>query len=287
MAETITWIAPDGTSTVLTAQTNTEVLWGRLGAFMPPVTFVEHEIPLQSGSQLHEIRYRPRRLDLPFLIRGTSATALRANVRSFLHVFDPSRGDGTLRIQGPGGDERELTCRYMDGLIGHETDNLAGPSYQRVMITFRAFDPFWYAKNAIVNTYTVGVAATFFPFFPLRLTNSVIFADVTVNNTGDVNSWPTWVITGPGSTITLRNLTSGENLVLSTTLLAGETVTIDTRPGFKSVSKNDGTNLFSSLSTTSVLWDLRAGNNSIRLEMGGSTSASAVQLTYKPRFLSL
>ncbi len=134
----------------------------------------------------------------------------------------------------------------------------------------------------------VASTPSFFPIFPLRLTSSQIAVDSTVTNAGDVATWPVWTIKGPGTTITLRNLTTGENLIfLSTVLGSGESIAIDTRPGLKTVTKQDGSNLFNDLDVTSSLWALPRGDSAIRLEMSGvDATASSLQLNYRQRYLS-
>ena len=70
-------------------------------------------------------------------------------------------------------------------------------------------------------------------------------------------------------------------------LLGGESVTIDTRPGAKTVTKQDGSSLFGQLAFPPQLWSLAQGSNSVRIEFtGASASASAVTLSYFKRYLS-
>lgn len=285
MSETITWIDADGTSYQLSGQSDRGVLQGLQGRFMPPFRRTEDVVPLQPGARLRDVQADAREVDVPISFKSASATALRTQVRAFLLRFSPARGDGKLRVTGPGGDQRELICRYAGGMELDEGQGVYGAAFQRAVLTFRAVDPYWYATSATVATYTTGEVATFFPFFPLRISASEIFADATVDNGGDVETWPEWIVTGPGSSIVLRNLTTGKLLSIGTTLADGETATVDTAPGAKKVEKNDGTNLFSTLSSDSSLWPLERGSNSIRIEMTGATADSSVQLTFTPRYL--
>jgi hypothetical protein len=282
--EIISWIDADGTEYDLTSG-NYRVLMGAEGRFMPPFSFAEETVPFQYGSVLRQVTIQPREVDLPLLVKATDRIELRLRLRELLHVFNPVRGDGKLRVTAPDGSQRELYCRYIGGLEISESTDSKGPSWQKLILVLKAFDPFWYDTITNVRTFTAGEPATFFPFFPVRLSSSTVFADTSVENTGDIETWPEWIITGPGSDIYLRNLTTGEILHLNTTLQEGETITIDTRPGKKTVKKSDGTNLFGSLSDDSSLWALRQGNNNIRIEMSSATGNSSVQLSYRNRYL--
>lgn len=145
-------------------------------------------------------------------------------------------------------------------------------------------DPWWQDVGDITADFRTGAPATFFPFFPLRLSSSEVFADAQVVNDGDVEAWPVWVITGPGSGVVLRNLTTGTMLSVAVNLAAGESLTVDTRPGHKTVTANDGSNAFNLVGATSSLWSLLVGTNSIRIELGAATSSSVVSLRYKRRW---
>ena len=290
MPETIQWVDPDGTAhTISPRQDAIATLFDLKGRYMPPVEFTEDDVPLQPGSRLREARVRPREVDLAVMLNGTTESILRQNLRAWLYRLDPSRGDGRLRVTGPDGSQREIICRYSTGMQGDETPSTSGQWWQKALFVLRAVDPFWYSVSPIVATYTVGAAAAFFPFFPLVLATSGVFASPTIVNAGDVEAWLVWVAVGPCTSLTLTNLTTGKVLALTATLVAGETVTIDTRPGYKTVVKTSigGTtsNLFSSLSNTSSLWPLMHGSNSVRIEMTGTAAESEARLIYYERWL--
>jgi Phage tail protein len=281
MAETITWLDADGASTLL------EVEWATEDRFAPPVLFDEEVVPEQPGARVRAVRHGVRTFVLPLWITAASEAGLRSTLRSLVAAMDPLRGPGRIRVSAPGGDQREITCFYQDGLNLKEVlGQNSGPLMQRAPVIFRAPDPYFYdISDTLSPDYTIGTPATFFPILPLRLTNSDVFADLTVVNSGDVQAWPVWTLIGPGSAITLRNLTTGKVLTLSVTLGAGESVTIDTRPGAKTVTKNDGSNLFGHLGT-SALWPLARGTNQIRMEMAGATTASLLRFARRHAYLT-
>jgi hypothetical protein len=278
--EYIAWIEPNGVEHDLSGSANIDVMIGPSGRFMPTFELVDQEVPFLPGSRLRNIKTKPREVDLPIEISGLSTSDLRTQLRKIMDWFNPLKGDGTLKVIAEDGSQRLLTCRYASGLEIQET----GLSWLKAVLVLKAFDPFWYDANVIVQTFTTGQPATFFPFFPLRLTNSTVFADTTIINSGDVEAWPTWIITGPGSNIYLRNLTTGELTNINVTLGVGETINIDTRQGKKTVVKGDGTNLYPNLSSGSSLWALQQGTNQIRLEMSGASTQSSIQLSYQNRY---
>lgn len=280
--ELVEWIDPDGVTTTL------QVEWDVSGRFAPPIAMEEDGVPEQPGMRLRAVRHEARDFALPLYITADSQTELRTATRALVATMDPTRGDGRIRITGPGGDPREITCRYQGGLeMSERLGDTSGPEMQRAVAMFRAHDPYWYDTSETVDPFTIGAPSSWFPFFPLRLGASELYATVTIDNLGDVAAWPVWQIQGPGSDITLRNLTTGKSLSLAVNLGA-DAVTIDTRPGRKSVVRTiDGANLFGSLSLTSSLWPLQRGVNIVRVEMALATTDSAVQLSRKHAYLTV
>lgn len=281
MAETVVWIDPDDVTVDL------DVKFDVRGRFAPPVEFEEDGVPGQPGKQRRAARHGVKDFVLPFWVHADTAAELRTALRELVYRMDPVRGPGRIRITSPAGDQREIECSVADGM---GLDEVLGESStltdQKVVPVFRAHMPYWQATSDTVLTFEGGETATFFPFFPLRLSSSQVFADTTVTNTGDIETWPVWTVSGPASAITLRNLTTGKILILNTTLVADETVTIDTRPGHKTVLRGDGSNAFTNLTTTSSLWPLVKGANAIRVEMASTTEVSWLRMARRTRYLA-
>ncbi len=288
MAETIAWIDPANVETVLSRAADYEVLRGRRGAFNPPISFVEEEVPLQPGSRMRQVKVLPRDVDLPILIRGTDVDDVRYKIAGLLDLLDPERGAGKLRVKAGDGTQLDLNCYYSGGLEGEEGGDLWGPDWCKAILSFRAVDPFWYQTYPLTASYVLGDPPPFFPLLPLNVASSTLFVPATViTNPGQVETWPVWTIVGPGSNITLENATTGESMVLSIILADLERLELDTRPGRKTVKHGDGTNAYDHLSATSSLWPLVKGGNVVSLIMGGTGANSALTLSFTPRFRSV
>jgi hypothetical protein len=288
--QAIQWIDPAGTVTALRAGTDSAAMEGREGRFGPPPLFELERVPLQPGQRFRNVVHGSAVVHVPVAFYGSTATALRTSLRKWARLLDPIRGDGTLRVTGPGGDTRDLVCRYTGGLdTAIESDYSDLANKFTVILMFTTEQPYWQdSSDTVAGPWVTGTAATFFPFFPLVLSDSTVFASVTVDNTAsDAEAWPVWTIRGPGANPILRNLSSTKFLSLPITLAIGDVVTIDTRPGQKTIIKQDGSSLFGSLTSTSSLWSLLASTvNSIRIEMSSATAASQVQMNFRHRYLS-
>ena len=80
------------------------------------------------------------------------------------------------------------------------------------------------------------------------------------------------------------NNTTGKSIVLTVTLAAAQTITIDTRPGAKTIKREDGSLHYAYMSPTSSLWPLVTGVNACLLNMTGTTGASLLQVQYKQAY---
>lgn len=267
-----------------------EVVANVEGRFMPPIRRNADIVPLQPGSRLRSVVHGESEVSLGIYFSAADAIAQRANLREWMFRLDPTRGPGKLRVTGPAGNVRELSCSYKDGLGLIEPPSPDRRRKQVAVLTLIAHDPYWAESAPTVVSWSTGAPRAFFPLLPFHLGSSQVFARALVDPLGDVATYPVWTINGPGSTISIRNVTTGRTLAWSGSLGFGELLTIDTRPGNqtsapKSVFLQDGSNQFGLL-TAWDFWPLEPGTNDIEITMTGATDDSQVTGSWQARHLS-
>jgi len=289
-AEIVQWIDADGGSTTL------DVEWDVSGRFMPPVKFTEQQVPGRPGAILWAQRHDVRDFGLAIWIDQPDDVSLRAALRSMVAKMDPVRGTGKIRVTGPAGDQREISCVYASGLeMSEKLGDSSGIYSQRAAVQFKAHWPYWRDTSAQSWTFGAASGANFLgnPFFPLRVTSSAVATQQSITNDGDVDAWPIWTVNGPGSGIVFRNITTNSWTDLtSVSLVTGQQLIVDTRPGYKTVVINSSggviTNAFGNLSSTSELWSLTRGLNVIQLQMTSTVSGvSQLNLQFYREYLSV
>lgn len=287
MPDLLEFVSPDGTVTNLAGLPGVRAL-GDAGLDLPPFSFVEDDVAQQAGAQLRTVRVRPRDVTVPVYISDVTELGLRTMLRGLALALAPTSGQGKLRVTSVDGTQRELRCRYADGLTGNRTKGASGAVYRLLALVFRAHDPYLYDAVTTSQTYTTGTPSPFLSstFLPMQLASDVILGTQTVVNGGDVEAWPRWTVRGPASSVTLSNTTTGATLTVSTSLLDGQSLVIDTTPLVKTVRRDDGSNLYGSLTTSSSLWSLARGNNVITVTLPGATTSSFVTLSYERRWLT-
>jgi hypothetical protein len=116
--------------------------------------------------------------------------------------------------------------------------------------------------------------------------DDVIFGEAagsTMFNPGDVEAWPTWVLTGPFTSVTAQNTTNGQAWSLSYTAASTDQLILTTEPGEVQLVDGNGNNRWDTL-TGNQLWPLENGNNLLNVQVNGATTASSAVLTFVPRY---
>ena len=134
----------------------------------------------------------------------------------------------------------------------------------------------------VTEPWVPGGDATWFPFPPLELRGSILSGRRDVVNPGDVDSWPLWTVTGPGSRLDVVHHDTGQTITYDAAIPAGQVVRIDTRPGSRSVTSAAGDNLMPNVSSDPEFWPLLGGVNDVSLTMPGTSEDSDVSLTWTP-----
>lgn len=283
---TLTWIDADGAETVLDPTGEVFAAPGVAIAGMPPIRSSVLTVPLQPGGRWQQVDHGPRDVSIPIALSTSTLAELEDAMDTLVRALDPTRGDGRLRVTRHDATARELTCRYIDSLTITEA-TAEVPAWTSALI-LRAVDPYWYDTSDTSLAVAPGEAPGFFPFFPLRLGASETVVATTVTNSGQAATWPVITINGPADSVVASNLTTGQSFTLEYTVDAGETVTIDTRPGVKTVttSTDPDVSLFGYLTDDSEMWALAVGSNALEITMTGSDETSLVDVRWRRRWLS-
>lgn len=279
------WYAASGATIELTGLADDlEIERGTSGIYMPPLRVVKDIIPGQPGRLTRQVFHDVREVTFPLIALPNNVEDMENLIEKLVRFMDPTKGPGVLRRVARDGSYTDLFCRYAGGL---EVSGMgaSGPILQRANLIFQADDPYWYGE-VVTQSYTGGDTQSWFPFPPLTLGNANVIGDIAINSDSDVETWPVWTIKGPGVNPELHNLTTEQSttMILPAPLGVSDLITIDTRPGVKSVIGPDGTSWRRYL-TDRALWGLVPGYNDISLALPDATNDSYVSLSYRSRLL--
>ncbi|NUS82782.1 MAG: hypothetical protein HOY75_08510 [Streptomyces sp.] len=199
----------------------------------------------------------------------------------------------TLRMKHPGRPVKRLTVRARK--LDTELKQVIH-GYVPLDMEFLAHDPSFYADEETVTELPLGwltgggFAAPVVA--PIYVQDGTVAADRPgwVTNEGDADAWPILRITGPCSNVTITHVASGRALALPTlTLAAGRWVEIDTRPGYRTVTWDNGGNASTYLSPGSRidLFSLPPGQSEMRWTAFDNTNTARLRVTWRDAYIAL
>ncbi|MFF8422923.1 hypothetical protein [Streptomyces sp. NPDC015680] len=199
-----------------------------------------------------------------------------------------------LRMKRPGRPVKRLNGRLRK----------VDPEYARVIhgyvpldIEFAATDPTFYADEKTTTEIPLGwltgggFAAPVVA--PIHVQSGTTAADrpgwVTNQGTGD--AWPVIRITGPVANVTVIHAASGRQLSLPTLNLTSlsQWVEIDTRPGYRTVRRENGGNASTLLAPSSRIdfFSLPPGQSEMRWTGFDNTNTARMRLTWRDAYTAL
>jgi hypothetical protein len=284
---------------VIGADTNVQVL-ETTGLGRPPVRDSDVDQPSMDGQFAGPDYWAGRQIQFDAAIRiPGEPDACHDTVAALQAATDAAAvrligGQGmVLRMKRPGRPVKRLTVRARK----------LEPEYRQVIhgyvpldMEFLAHDPTLYADEETTTELPLGwltgggFAAPITA--PIYVQDGTVAADRPgwVTNNGDADAWPIIRITGPCSTITITHVASGRALALPTlTLAAGRWVEIDTRPGYRTVTWDNGGNASAYLTPASRidLFTLPPGTSEMRWTAFDNTNTARMRLTWRDAYIAL
>jgi hypothetical protein len=263
---------------------------GVSGLGAAPVELASDPHP-RGGERLRHVQPQARSIVWPLHVYGADHTEFTARWRALARAFtDTLRyGPGILEIARPDGGRRRISVYYQGGFEGQAQEGYSRTDDSAILALW-CEDPYFYDPDPITEHRESGAGVDFFVPYP-SVSSSQVLGDTTLTNPGDVVAWPVWTITGPASAVTFTHGGTAESFTLDPNaaavghgnLLAGEQVSIRTDP--PQVRYQNGDNWVGALNWPgAVLWGLAPGGNEVTFTLSGSTTGSAVDVAFLPRY---
>ena len=254
-------------------------------------------LPLPTGAFIVQSQIpQPRTVTLGLYAESpdhTDPSAAHLLYQAITNAFWTVRGGnpapGYLGVQQPDGTQRLLECYVTAGLDQPDTTDL--PLWQTTWTLTLTTQPYWIDVPAnqqgpiVFAAPTAGAGVP--PMPPVLLSAATTLGMATVDYTGDADTWPLWVVTGPG-TPGVTNLTTGLEWTLAVSVPEGDVWTIVTDPAAgPSVTDQAGASQWAALAAADprVLWPLVPGVNQLDVTLSGAETGSSVALYYIRRWL--
>lgn len=287
---TITLNREDGSELRFAAPNEGERMWliyGAAGLGIAPATIEAAPVLAGHGSILKGRRLDDREIFVPLVLEAPTMAELddvRAELMRFVSPLDPSAL--YLRVTPPGGGPyREIPVYYAGGLDGDFGDGYHG-THQTIGLKFKALEALWYGEPISVRQQTNPGTKPFLSatrnFFPVMLAGSTVTGEITLDVAGDAPTYPVWHVTPPGEDFRITRRGTTERFYIDGMMRQG--YEIDMEAG--TVRDTEGADLWARVSLDSTLFALPPGVNVLNVAMVNATEDSAIEVTYRPRFLA-
>ncbi|WP_246127146.1 phage tail domain-containing protein [Embleya hyalina] len=270
---------------------------GATGLDMPPFELHADDSPNLDGSIYRSSRATARQIMLPLHLQGIDRRTLKELKRKLSRALNPRNGACKLTFTEADSQPRHLWCYYVDGMQGAEGVDTAGFKWCRYGIQLIAHDPWFYSPDLTVAEWTFTKGSAFLkkgatPFLPITINKGVLSSEaVPVINPGDVEAWPVWEIKGPVRSLTFTSPT-GASFALpgrsdgQPAVADGRTLSVDTRPGKKTLVDDRGENYWPLLGPNPSLWSVPAGKSTVSIVLVPGAGDPRLRLTLRPRYES-
>lgn len=238
------------------------------------------------GARYGGTRSPVRPIDIQITVASPTVQVQRARLDRLDEVLDDTYGPTVLTVICPDcGVEaaRTIDMRYSAGWDG-ATDVNTLTRFERIPLTFMALEPFFRGAPQTITWVTEAGAkpllSTTAAFFPVQLASSLVLGSVEIVNVGNVSSYATWTITGPGGPITISSENDG--FTIQTTLAPGDVLVADGRQGtLRTAAGADAYDLFG---PAPKLWRIPPKTSAATVQMTSAAAVSSIALTYTPRY---
>ena len=227
----MSWRGWDGSEWALSdPSTGSVLLAGTRGLTLPPTSRVVDSSPARAGSRHRGSVTSEREVFWPIKIfHGDGSLEWVARDRAFRRTLDPDR-PGVWTVTQPSGESRSLTLHF-DNEGGQAFDtipSLIGWAHYGFYLV--AEQPFW-VGDPVTRSWAADTPLPFFdPTGPqiVNLASGHKLASATLDNPGDVESYPRWYIDGEVGTATVG--VDGQVVNVPFAIAAGECLVIESDP---------------------------------------------------------
>jgi len=246
------------------------------------------QIPRRGGdiAGLHVAAGRSIIMDI--IVKGDKdSQALRDKVQALIDAFQHSDESHQLKFQEPGMAQRYVNARSVGRVSARSPRSPFMPMHK---VRLKLADPRTYAvaqDQDTLQVYSASGGGLDYGITDYGKDYAVdASSEVVLINDGNANAWPLIRFYGPTvgtiTQVTLTNQTTGQSLVMDTTMLTGQVLTVDMHsivtvpPSDDFVIKLGTTNKYSEWAQPREPFYIAPGDNTLRFEVTGGTSTDAL-----------
>jgi hypothetical protein len=249
------------------------------------------DVPTLDGDYWFGTRFKTRTVTVDIVINATNLASLQTKRGQLLSALNPHPYSGKLTLTQSNGVVRCLDC-VLSSTLPMPTSQHIGRAHMALSLQFRSVgSPFLYDPVQQSTTITPSGGGFTFPWqFPFVLAQSQIYAAPVINNPGDVPTPVEINLTGPALNPIFQNSTTGQTFSFS-----GGLANVDINPGGILYINTDprkrrvqlyGVDAWDKL-VAADFWGLNAGANNLFFDIGNTTVATSLVISWFNRYLGV
>lgn len=245
-----------------------------------PITPTLRRSALIPGARWTGVQVEEQGLLLPINVVGSDWRSYRDLEQAFFAGLAPD-APVVIAVTSPDGVSRTMECYFTTpGDITDDIDPLL-VWYRSYQIGFVAPDPYWHGE-VVRQPLDVQDPLPFFPGPPFHINPRKVGAKSSINNPGDVPSWPRYTIAGPAASWTVG---VGDAVVsASNALAATDYIAIDSAPGKRSIVDAAGNRQYQNMDAV-FFAPVPAGRQvPITTAFSGAASTSGITVELTPLY---
>lgn len=231
------------------------------------------------GSQYNRSLMDARPINIEWLVMESSMQNYILERQEAFNAFHPDDGEGVLSIEVNSATTYEINCIPNSSPKIPERAGMYPTADAQVQLI--ANDPVIYSNQDIVSsnvTAPSGGGFTFPATFPITF-ESTSSGTITLQNLGNIDTYPVITLVDALTNPLIRNATTGEVIQLNYTSSVGDVIEIDMKN--RSIILNGVTSLLSDLVEGGEFWTLEPGSNQIILATGSTSDTGYMTVTYR------
>jgi hypothetical protein len=236
-----------------------------------------------NGGQFRYLKRGIRVVDLPITVISDSGINVEPKLRRLARIM---ADEFTLQANYDNGQTWFIKL-YLDGGAETTFGDTGNNFFAKWVLSARAPQPFWTSTQA--STFSVsanteergllGIDDGQRSLSELQLISGQALGQVSVNNSGDVDSPIQWRIDGPATEVSIS--LNGLGFTYETPLEATDSILINTELG--TVLTATGDNAYAGLGTAPKFFSLPTGGSLINIVATGADETTKISGSYNPR----
>jgi hypothetical protein len=251
-----------------------------MGFGVPPAQ-VRIENSAGDGGVFRHAKRAVRNLDIPITVIGADRADVQTKLRRLAKLTQNQAGPLAVEARYTDGEILRLETYYTGGAESQWGSD-AGLVWCRWVLSLQAPQPYWQSTN--IEQFTVTRGSTGRGLLPqlskLRISSSQALGTILINNTGDVQMFPTYRIIGPITDLVIS--LNGFSFGFNEPLLTGEIIYVNTETG--EVYDQSNQNRYDILLPAPKLFPIAVGESTIVISGTDVTDDTRVDLYYAKRY---